>query len=243
MRKSQLLSIVFLLGLCSLTQAQGKKPSPYAAMAPLDQYLIHDAQQEIDLARSAAPPSISAAAEVLVLGEHGYEVALKGTNGFVCLVERSWAAGFNDPEFWNPRLRAPNCFNPPAVRSVLPQYLRRTEWALTGSGGPQLIEKARAAMTSGRFTPPEAGSFSFMLSKRGYLGDAAGGPWFPHVMFFVAHGQASAWAAGLDASPILGADGNPFEPTVLYIPVGHWSDGSPAPGASGGHQHQGSVSR
>jgi hypothetical protein len=51
-------------------------------------------------------------AEVLVLGKHGYETGVRGRNGFVCFVERSWAAGFGDAEFWNPKLRAPNCFNP-----------------------------------------------------------------------------------------------------------------------------------
>ncbi len=166
---------------------------------------------------------------MLVLGKRGYEVAVKGRNGFVCFVERSWAAGFDDPEFWNPKLRAPNCFNPPAVRSVLPQYLERTEWVLAGLGRLQIVEKARAAFAGHHFIAPEPGSFSFMLSRQGYLSDDAAGPWLPHVMLFVAHGQAAAWGAGLEGSPILGTDGSPFEPTVLFIPVRSWSDGSPAP--------------
>jgi len=227
--------MVVLLGVPALAGAQEKKPALYPAMAPLEQYRIADARDEIALARSAAPPSISAHAAVLVLGKHGYETAVEGENGFVCFVERSWAAGFDDAEFWNPKLRAPNCFNPPAVRSVLPQYLRRTEWVLAGTGKAQIIEQTRTAIASGRFTAPEAGSFSFMLSKHGYLSDDAAGPWLPHVMFFVPHGQAAAWGAGLEASPILGADGSPFEPTVLFIPVRSWSDGSPAPE----HQHSG----
>jgi len=68
------------------------------------------------MARSAAPDSISGDAEVMVLGRHGYETAVKGKNGFVCMVWRSWAAGIDDPDFWNPKLRAPVCFNPPAAR-------------------------------------------------------------------------------------------------------------------------------
>jgi hypothetical protein len=198
-------------------------------MAPIEQYRIADVQEEIALARSAAPPSISADAEVLVLGPHGYQVAVKGKNGFVCFVERSWTAGFDDAEFWNPKLRSPNCFNPPAVTSVLPQYLERTEWVLTSGNKQQAIERARSAFASHHFTEPAPGSFSFMLSKQGYVGDAAAGPWRPHVMFFVPHGQAPAWGAGLEGSPILGADGSPIEPTVLFIPVGRWSDGSTAP--------------
>jgi hypothetical protein len=237
MKKPVLLASILLLGLPGLAEGQAQKPTPYPAMAPVVQYRIANAQEEIVLARSAAPPSISAGAEILVLGEHGYETAVRGKNGFVCFVERSWAAGFDDSEFWNPRVRAPNCFNPPAVRSVLPQYLRRTEQVLAGIGKAQMIEEGRAAVAAGRFIAPEAGSVSFMLSKQGYLGDEAAGPWLPHVMLFVPHGQAAAWGAGLKASPILGADANPFEPTVLFIPVRRWSDGSPAPSPATEHQH------
>jgi len=235
MKKRGLPSILWLLVLSGLAAAQEKKPTPYPAMAPVEQYRIANAQDEISLARSAAPSSISADAEVLVLGKHGYEIAVRGRNGFVCFVERSWSAGFDDAEFWNPKLRAPNCFNPPAVRSVLPQYLKRTEWALAGVDKAQMIDKARAAVASHTFGAPEAGSFSFMLSKQGYLSDDGAGPWLPHVMFFVPHGQAAAWGAGLDASPILGTDGSPFEPTVLFVPVRRWSDGSPAPPPGASH--------
>ena len=229
MNKPRLLSILLLFGVPAWVLAQEKKPASYPAMAPVEQYRIASPQDEIALARSAAPPSISADAQILVLGKGGYETAVKGKNGFVCFVERSWFAGFDEPDFWNPKLRAPNCFNPPAVRSVLPQYLDRTEWVLAGVGKPQIIEKTKAALSSHRYSTPEAGSFSFMLSSRSYLGDQAGGPWYPHVMFFVPHGHTADWAAGLAASPILGGDGGPLEPTSLYIPVPHWSDGSPAP--------------
>jgi hypothetical protein len=206
--------------------AQDKKPDAYPAMAPIEQYRISNRDTEITMARSAAPSSISDHAEVLVLGSTGYETAVKGTNGFVCFVERSWSAGFADPEFWNPKLRAPNCFNPPAVRSVLPQYLKRTEWVLAGASRQQLIDNARAAFANRQFVTPEAGSLSLMLSKQGYVSDTAAGPWMPHVMFFVQSGQAAVWGAGLDGSPILGRDGSPVEPTVLFLPVRSWSDGS-----------------
>jgi len=198
-------------------------------MAPADQYLMANREDEIALARSAAPPSISADARVLVLGGHGYETAVKGKNGFVCFVERSWAAGFDDPEFWNPKLRAPNCFNPPAARTELPQYLKRTLWVLAGATKQQVIERTKAAVASRSFKAPEAGAFSFMLSKHGYLSDDAAGPWLPHVMFFLPHGQADSWGASKEDSPVIGRDGSAIETTVLFIPVRSWSDGSPAP--------------
>src|SRR5271165_2808510 len=76
----------------------------YTKMAPVEQYLMTDRDAEIALARSAAPDSIARDAEVLVLGRHGFETAAKGTNGFVCIVERSWTSA-PDPDFWNPKVR------------------------------------------------------------------------------------------------------------------------------------------
>src|ERR1700693_5655961 len=98
----------------------------YPEMAPAEQYRMANRADEIALARSPAPPSISGDAEVLVLGSHGYETAVKGKNGFGCFVQRSWTAAFDASEFWNPKIRGPNCFNPPAARTELPQELKRT---------------------------------------------------------------------------------------------------------------------
>src|SRR5262249_5271756 len=151
--------------------AEESKATPYAVMAPIAQYRIADPQEEVALARSAAPSSISADAGVLVLGSQGYETAVKGKNGFVCFVERSWAGGFDDPEFSKHKLRKPNCFNATAARTELPQYLERTKWVLAGTSKEQIIEKTKAANAGHHVKTPEAGAFSFMLSKQGYLGD------------------------------------------------------------------------
>lgn len=229
------LTVLAGLGLGRPVLSQSVKTA-YAEMAPIERYRIASREDEIALARSAAPPSISEDAEVLVLGDRGYETAVKGKNGFVCFVERSWAAGFDDPDFWNPRLRAPNCFNAPAARTELPRYLKRTEWVLAGATRQQLIEKTKAAIADHSFKPPEPGAISFMLSKAGYLGDQAGGPWLPHVMFFLPQGQAIDWGAGKEGSPIIGREGGAIESTVLFVPVRSWSDGSPAPSPSNKHQ-------
>ena len=129
--------------------AQGAK-APYPAMAPVEQYRVASTAEEVELARSAAPESVSREAEVLVLGERGYETAAKGTNGFVCLVVRMWAAGFDDPEFWNPKVRARHCFNAAAARSVLPAYLKRTELVLAGLSKEQVLERMKAEGVGGQ---------------------------------------------------------------------------------------------
>jgi hypothetical protein len=104
---------------------------PYAKMAPVDQYLMADRAAEIALARSAAPESISGDAEVLVLGRHGFETAVKGTNGFVCIVGRGWTSAA-DADYWDPKVRVPMCVNAAGARSYLLRLTKETEWGLAG---------------------------------------------------------------------------------------------------------------
>jgi hypothetical protein len=199
-------------------------------MAPLAQYQTASQSDEIALARSAAPSSISNDADVMTLGDHGYDTTVKGKNGFVCIVERSWAMDFTDAEFWNPKVRAPICFNRVSARSVLPTYLERTKWLLAGASKPQLLERTKAAIAAGRIAPPEIGAMCYMMSKDGYLGDAAGGHWHSHVMFFLphdAHGPAD-WGANLPGVPVMGGDAGLDPASVYYVLVAKWSDGTPS---------------
>jgi len=211
-------------------QAQNAKTS-YPTMAPFEQYLMPDRNEEIKLARSAAPDSISADAEVLVLGKHGYETAVKGKNGFVCLVERSWTAGINDPNFWNPKTRGPICLNAPAVRSYLPRTIKKAELVIAGRTKAQLFDAIAAAIDKKELPAPEPGAMSYMLSKQGYLGDEAAGPWLPHLMFFTPKTDSNTWGADLPGSPIITSQNPEERLTVFMIPVRHWSDGTAAPPA------------
>ena len=225
--------LAFILTSSAAAYAQVPSPNPnYVTMAPAAKYLMPDRAKEIALARTAGPASVSAHATVLVLTRTGYVVAVKGTNGWVCWVDRAWTSGLDDPEFWNWKNRSAQCANPPAVRSVLPQFLARAKWALAGDTREQIAEKAKAAYASHQFTDPAPGSFSFMLSKESYLNDEVMGPWRPHVMLFIAQSQLATYAAGFDGSPILGPPPGTFrayEPIPIFIPVRRWSDGSPAP--------------
>jgi len=198
----------------------------YPAMAPIDQYGMARGG-EIELARSAAPDSISRDAEILVLGPKGFETAVKGKNGFVCLVQRSWAAGVDDPEFWNPKLRAPACFNAEAARTFLPHIIKKTEWALAGLSKAQIAEKIKAAFDKKELTPPDSGAMCYMMSKHGYLSDRDG-HWHPHLMFFVPPTDPQTWGAGESGSPLLGFKDEAERTTVFLLPVGKWSDGTPA---------------
>jgi hypothetical protein len=204
-------------------KAQDEK-TPYPSMAPLEQYLM-DRNAEIALARSAAPQSISADADVLVLGRHGYETAIKGKNSFVCLVERSWTAPNSDTGFWNPKGRAPICLNAPAARTYLPRTIKKTELVLAGRSKAQMFEAIAAAVAKKELPALEAGAMCYMLSKEGYLSDQVG-HWHPHLMFFVPQTDAAAWGADLSGSPILSFDQSVEHMTTFLVPVRHWSDGT-----------------
>jgi hypothetical protein len=205
----------------------GDAKAPYPNMAPLDQYLIADRGAEIALAQSAAPESISRDAEVMVLGPHGYETAVKGKNGFVCLVERGWTAGIDDPVFWDPKIRGAICLNPPAARSYLPITLKKTELILAGRSKTQMSEAIKDAFDKKELPTLESGSMSYMMSKQAYLSDSAG-HWHPHLMFFVPETDAATWGADLPGSPILTFGYTQDRMRVFLISVGKWSDGTDA---------------
>jgi hypothetical protein len=196
----------------------------YPKMAPIEQYLM-DRTAEISLARSAAPESISRDAEVMVLGRHGYETAVKGKNGFVCIVERSWTAPIDDPGFWNPKGRAPLCLNAAAARSYLPRTIKKTNLVLAGRTKDQMAEAVAAAVDKKELPPMELGAMCYMLSKQGYLNDPVG-HWHPHLMFFVSQTDPAAWGAGVQGSPVLALNDKSEHLTIFLVPVREWSDGT-----------------
>ena len=209
-----------------VSRAQAQSPQGrYPQMAPLDQYLIPDRDAEIAMAKSAAPAAVSANARILVLGRRGYETAVEGRNGFVCMVERAWMSPFDDQNFWNPRIRGPVCYNPPAVGSVLPLIVRRTQLVLAGLSKSQVLDSLQAGPRSSA----APGAMAFMLSKLGYLGDAAGGPWLPHLMVYAPLADSSTWGADSPGSPVFAfhqftAERQPF--AMFLVPVPQWSDGT-----------------
>ncbi len=223
------LTLTVIVGVNNEVHAQ-TAASPYSQMAPVAEYLATDTEAEIALARSAAPAAISRDATVMVLKRSGYEVAQKGKNGFVCLVERAWM-GPLDAGFWNPKVRGPICFNPPAARSVLPITFKRTGFVLAGLTKAQMSVRLTEVVRRKELPVLEAGSMSYMMAKGGYLNDAVG-HWHPHLMFYGRQSDGSEWGADAEHSPVIlnpQFQGAP-EPLTTYIVIApNWSDGSPAP--------------
>jgi hypothetical protein len=203
----------------------------YPSMASIEQYLMADRDSEIALARTAAPASISSDATILVLGWRGYEPAVEGKNGFVCMVERSWMSPYNSADFWNPKVRVPICFNPAGARSILPLTIKRTEMVLAGLSKAQMIDSIKAEYNNKELPLPERGAMCYMMSRAGYLNDSLK-HYVPHLMFYFPLTDKSSWGADLPDSPVTlnpqFRDG-PEPITEFVIAVGKWSDGTAAP--------------
>jgi len=227
---TNILWLVFTLLTTVIPGSAQQHSARYPSMAPLDQYLMKDHDAEIALARSAAPKSISENATVLVLDRHGYETAVEGKNGFVCVVERAWMSPADSPEFWNPKLRGPICFNPPAARSVLPITYKRTKLALAGLSRDEIFAETKKAFERGELPALEPGAMSYMMAKGAYLTDH-GDHNLAHLMIYTPPIKGSDWGADLPDTPVMlnqqFIGEQPID--VFIVPVGMWSDGTAAP--------------
>jgi hypothetical protein len=234
------LSAFLLVGVLSApgpAKAQDAK-QPYPGMAPIEQYRM-DRDAEVALARTAAPASISKDAEVMVMGQRNYETAVEGKNGFVCLVGRAWLAPFGNAEFWNPKNRSPECFNPPAALSVLPYVVKTTGMVLAGFSKTQIFDGIKAAVDRKELGAPASGSLIYMMSKEAYLTDQPPHN-LDHLMFELPRMDGAAWGANLDGTPIFFQQLDPAPITEFYVVMGKWSDGTPvnADGNSANHSHK-----
>lgn len=210
----------------------------YPKMAPAEQYLM-EKNAEIQLARSAAPDSISRDATILVLGRQGYETAIEGTNGFVCMVARGWMGMFDWPEFWSPKVRAADCMNPQAARSMVPIVSLRARMVMAGRSKAEMVSALKIAYEKRQLPGLESGAMDYMMSKSAYLTDE-GGHNMPHLMFYTPFKDGKDWGSGAAGSPVMSSpywffsakepsEAKGLPPiTVFLIPVGDWSDGTPA---------------
>src|SRR5262252_5316853 len=226
------------IGIGLLVSNAAAQSAPYPKMAAIGQYLM-EKNAEIQLARSAAPDSISRDATILVLGRKGYETAVEGKNGFVCMVGRAWTAAFDWPEFWNPKVRAADCMNPQAARSIVPIALQRSRMVMAGRSKAEILSALKAAFENRQLPDLQSGAMDYMMSKSSYLTDEDDHN-APHLMFFTAVMDAKDWGSGAAGSPVMSAPYWFFsskEPSqmkglppilVFLVGVADWSDGTPA---------------
>jgi len=236
-RHSARLAACVALAMLAATAAAAAPAKPYDRMAPVDAYLM-DRTQEIALARSAAPASISKDATVLVMTRTGYETAVTGSNGFVCWVARGFAGATDWPERWNPKIRAAGCDNPQAARTVTEIAKLRTAMTLTGHSDAEVAARIQVALRSKKIAALAAGAMCYMMSKSSYLSHE-GDHDMAHVMFYVPLKDGADWGANAAGSPVFGGNYWFYSPdhqaeaaalpplSVLLVGVGNWSDGTP----------------
>ena len=230
-------ALLVVLGTAHQTMAQDAT-TPYPKIAPIEQYLM-DRTAEITLPRSAAPESISRNATILILGRQGYETAVQGKNGFVCMVGRAWGAAFDWAEFWNPKVRAADCLNPQAARSILPIAFLRARMVMGGRSKAEIVSAVKAVFEKKQLPDLESGAMDYMMSKSSYLTDQ-GAHNMPHVMFYTLVKDGNDWGSGAAGSPVLSSPYSFFSPQeqpqvnglppilVFLVAVPNWSDGTPA---------------
>jgi len=215
-------ALLVVLGTVYRAMAQDAT-TPYPKMAPVDQYLMADRAAEIALARSAAPESISHDAEVQVLGRHGFETAVKGTNGFVCIVGRSWTSAA-DADFWNPKVRVPACVNAAAARSYLLRLTKETEWGLAGRTQAQMTESITAAIARKELPPMEPGAMCYMIVPRKDTAATAAPTGLPTSCFFYTDAEPRQLGSESAGFPVVGVN-DPVEHLTQFVVVAQrWSD-------------------
>ena len=121
-------------------------------------------EQQIALALSAAPTEVSSKATVYILGPKGYEKVREGTNGFSCLIERSFRGTTQTSS-------APACFDAEGSRTITVAYLRREELRAEGKSEAEIKDDIAKGYEDGRFKTPGPG-FLFMMSSENYVYDS-----------------------------------------------------------------------
>ena len=162
--------------------------------------------EEVALARSAAPPAVSADATVLVLeeGAKRWMTAVEGTNGSTCWVSRSWEESLE-----------PHCFDPEGSQTILPMQLARTEMSFAGATKEEVDRAIDAGVAEGRFRYPSRPAMSYMLSAGQVLVNDDGttvGPWKPHLMLY--------WPGLTKADLGAVGEGPPVSPSVILVDEG-----------------------
>ena len=195
MRKEFVYGLVAAVAIQAPTQAQ----TPYQM----------DRTEEIRLAMSAGPLSVSEAADVYVFGAAGFEKAIEGSNGFSCLVIRQ--AG-------SPDVLAPHCLSPDATQSVLPAKLEEGRLIAEGHDLEAVQSTLISDFESGDLPLPSGQAYAYMLSSGQRLGPA--GNWRPHFMLYMpyATNETVGGVPGQPEFPFVGPEiGHPHSTMVIVM--------------------------
>ena len=168
--------------------------------------------REIALARSAAPRDVSGDATIYVLTDTGYAVAVRGSNGNACYVNRSWPASLE-----------PHCFDAEGAATVMRVELQRMRGVQRGTPAEEIDRGLRDAIAGGAIRLPRRPAMSYRMSAGQRLVDADGKPvgkWEPHLMLYIPY--ATAREFGLTGAPstaaaLVVAPGTPMASVMIVV--------------------------
>ena len=200
-----------LLMLQTTTSAETRKYAPFS-----DYAMARDA--EIALARSAAPDRISSRATIKVLTPAGFEVAIEGDNGFLCMVLRSWSAAPDLETTYYARLRAPICYDPNAARTVAPVEDLRTKLGLEGQPPDAIAHEVAARYGLGQLPKMDGVAFAYMWSASSDTGPGFGA-WHPHMMVFAPYYQNQTLGGNEPGghAPFVAGGGTPWSVALIVV--------------------------
>jgi hypothetical protein len=120
---------------------------------------------------------------------------------------------------YDAHVRAPICFNPAAVRTVVPLQELRAKLAMERKTPEQIADGVTAAYARGEIPQMEGVAFAYMWSAHQHLGPGVGA-YRPHVMVYTPY-AVNAMLGGNDfggSAPFVSDDaGTPFAVTVIPL--------------------------
>ncbi len=175
-------AVLLMAGTLSAQSVEGGRPGPRAVL---------ERTVEMDLARSAAPPTVSDDATILLWNGDGFDVGHEGSNGVTCYVARSW-----------PHSLEPHCFDEEGAHTILPIHLRQMELWDQGKSGKEIEAVIAEGLRTGEFRLPGRPAMSYMMSAaQELIGDdgQSAGAWRSHLMIYFPY--LTEEAIGLSGPP------------------------------------------
>lgn len=214
-------AVLLLLSTCLPAAAQTRSGYPVAPR-PLPE------AEEIELAVSAAPPEVSANADVYVLRGTEFVKVRSGTNGCACMVARDL----------HEEGRYPICFDREAAQTVMLREMKETSLRAKGKSEAEVKQEIDALLKDRALPTAKRPAVAYMMSPRQVLfssPEANGvrvGAWHPHVMMTgvgLTHAQLGfpQDTRYLYIQPGSAEAAGSLHEFVVLVPV--WSDGAPGP--------------